>query len=220
MPLGAKKWKAAKQFYDGLTLAKDGDCIEQQATAQLAVDKLLPHHEAFWKYHVCPATLRPQGINFRPGIAGIVSVIAQRHYSVLVYLLEATDQLHEVLEGRLGPRNRNCYITLMYAGNALQVFTELQGALCGQPKKPDGMSDLAATLSTTIAPFPDWKMAWAPDRESASNYRNYVTHQGYVYSVLRQTTGEQMVLSRDAFKAKAPYTWPQAEADYINDPSK
>ena len=220
MTLGPNKWKAAKSFYDGITLAADGDSNEQLGASAFGLDKRFANYEVFWRYHVCPATARPDGITFRPGVADIVSVIAQRNYSVFIYVLEAVDQLQEVLEGRLGPRNRNCYIALMYAGNALQVFTELQRALCGKPKPLNGMSDLAATLNMTIDPFPDWEKAFASDRESASNYRNYLTHQGYIYSVLRQSTGERMVLSRDALKAKTPYTWLQAEADYSSDPSK
>ena len=216
MPLGPSKWNSARPFYDGLTLAVDGDPIERQAVTQFGLGKRFPHYEVFWKRHVCPATDRPRGINFRFGVSDIISVIAQRSYSVFVYALEAVDHLREVSEGRLGPRNRNCYITLMYAGNALQVFTELQRALSGTL---DGMNGLATTLSMPIDPFPDWKTAWAPDRESASNYRNYVTHQGYIYSVLRQSSGERMVLSRDAFKKKTLCTWLQTEAEYNRDPS-
>ncbi|MEI8374627.1 MAG: hypothetical protein WCJ35_17515 [Planctomycetota bacterium] len=217
MPLGPNKWNADQPFYDGLTLAVNGDPIEKQAVTQFDLGKRFPHYESFWKRHVCPATDRPWGINLRSGVSDIISVIAQRSYSVLVYTLEAVDHLREVSEGRLGPRNRNCYITLMYAGNALQVFMELKRALCGTLV---GMDDLATRLSMPIDPFLDWKTTWEPDRKSASNYRNYVTHQGYIYSVLRQSSGERMVLSRDAFKTKTPYTWLQAEAEYNRDPSK
>jgi hypothetical protein len=213
MPLGPLKWNAAKPFYDGLTLAANGDPIEKQA-AQFGLDKRFPHYETFWKHHVCPATTRPQGTSFRPGVADIVGVVAQRSYSVFVYLLEAVDFLQKVLAGETGPRNRNSYITLMYAGNALQVFCELQCALCGKPKKLMGLNDLATESGKNISLFPDWATAWGPDRDSASTYRNYITHQGWIYSVLRQSTGERMVLARIAFKSGTAHSWVQAEKHY------
>ena len=219
MPLGPNKWNAAKPYYDGLTLAKDGDTIEQQAATQFGLDKLFPNYEIFWKYHVCPATVRPRGITFRPDVSDIISVIAQRSYTVLTYILESMDYLRLVEKGELDPRNRYCYITIIFAGNALQVFTELQNALTGNPNKLSGMDDLATQLGVPINLFPNWQTKWRADRDSAVNYRNYLTHQGRLYTVTPTATNKPLVLKRSAFQQNVTYTWTHAESDYNANPA-
>jgi hypothetical protein len=218
MQLGIQMWNTAESFYERLTLGNDGDPDERHGASQHGLDRLFSQYETFWKRHVCPATNRPRGITFRPGVADIVSVITQRNYTIFIYLLEAYEFLSPVLQGEYGLRKRNCYTAIMYAGNALQVFAELQSALCGKPEKLTGMKDLADELGVCINPFPHWSKNWQPDRESASNYRNYVTHQGCFYSVFHQASGEILVLKRDAFEKKATYTWTQADTDYASNP--
>lgn len=219
MTLGPAKWTSAKPFYDALTLATDGDSVEQEAAQKYGLDKRFRHYEIFWKRHICPATERPHGITFRPGVADIISVLAQRSYTVLVYMLESFEYLGMVKQGSAGPRQRHCYISLMFAGNALQVFTELQRALSGSPSSLSGMKDLATEIGTSISLFPDWDTHWKPARESAVNYRHYLTHQGRFYSVLQQATGQILVLKRSAFKPNMTHTWTHAESDYISRPA-
>src|SRR5438552_8922884 len=118
-------------------------------------------------------------------------------YSVLGYLADALDSLSKVQAGDLGHRNRNCRDAITYAGNALQVMTELQNAVCGKPNGLKGMKTLSQELAVPIDPFPDWHTNWKADRESTANYRNYLTHQGLFYTVRNQATGETLVLGRD-----------------------
>jgi hypothetical protein len=218
MTLGAMLWNSSKPFYDQLTLAQHGDPAEQYATTTLGVGKLLPHYEQFWRYHVCPATTRPTGIIFRPGVADVVSVIAQRNYTVFMYLIEALEHWRLVDGGDLGPRHRNCYIALMYAGNALQVFAEFQTALCGKPGSLNGVADLATQLGVSIDPFPDWKQTWQYDRDLVSTYRNYLTHQGWFYTVYKSATKQLLVLKPDRFTPKVAYSWTHADRDYALNP--
>jgi hypothetical protein len=218
MKLGTQLWNTAESFYEGLTLGSDGDPAERYGASQHGLDRLFSQYETFWKRHICPATNRPESITFRPGVADIVSVITQRNYTIFTYLLEAYEFLTPVLQDNYGVRKRNCYTAIMYAGNALQVFRELQLALYGGKDWPNGMNHLADELGVCIDPFPDWSQNWQPDRDSASNYRNYVTHQGCFYSVFHQASGEILVLKRDAFKKKATYTWTQADTDYASNP--
>ncbi len=222
MQLGPQVWNAAKPFYDQLTLAVDGDGqAEQPAARNDNINGVFPAYEKFWRHHVCPATQRPHGINFRQGVADIISIIVQRNYSVFVYAVEAREFIAKARQGDTGPRNRNYYVALMYAGNALQVFTELRRALCGKPDRRNmgTMNDLSRELGVQFDPFPDWNSNWKAEQESASNYRNYVTHQGWFYSVFQQATGKQYVLNRDEFRPREPWTWTHAENDYRSNPS-
>lgn len=219
MSLGTARWTASKPFYDQQTLAEHGDPAEQYAAKELRIDAIFPHYGQFWRYHVCPATERPASMGFRAGVADIVSVVTQRNYTVFRYLVEALQHGRLVDTGEFGLGNRNCYIALMYAGNALQVFTEFQIALCGKPKPLSGMQDLAAQLGATVDPFPDWNTILSADRERLSIYRNYLTHQGWFYAVYVSASKQSVVLKPEAFTPGAVYTWTHAEHDYATTPS-
>lgn len=218
MQLGNQMWTAAMPFYEGLTLAQDGDPAEKFGATRHRLAQRFPNYEAFWKRHVCPATERPGAITFRPGLADVVSVITQRSYTVFIYLLEAYEFLAPVLQSDYGPRKRNATATIMYAGNALQIFAELQSALCGSPKPLQGMKDLSHELRSPIKLFPDWAQNWQQDRNSASNYRNYLTHQGYLYAVYKQASKDTLVLNRDTFQNHTAYTWTHADSHYASNP--
>jgi hypothetical protein len=215
MPLGAPLWKASEGFYNGLTLALHGDPTEKEFARMQRLAAVFPRYEAFWRRHVCPATNRPLGIEFRTGISGLVCKIAATSYSVMVKLLDAEDSLAKVRAGDLGHRNRNWRDAIEAAGNALQLTAELQYAIAGNPKKPH-LPSLAGLLRVTIDPFPDWKANWAADREMASKYRHYLVHEQLVYTVRDQGTGETLVLGRKAFAAGV--NWTQAVASYAANP--
>jgi hypothetical protein len=144
-----------------------------------------------------------------------VSKIAQTNYSVLGKLLDAADSLAKVQAGILGDRCRNWRDAIEAAGNALQLTTELQFAVSGNPKKPSSPS-LASQLGVAINPFPDWETNWKADRDSVSRYRNYLVHDGLVYTVRNTATGETLVLGRAAFAGGT--TWKLAEASYATNP--
>jgi len=215
-------WNARKPYYDSLVLAAHGDALtEQPAARQSDITTVFPAYEKFWRYHVCPATRRPDGIDFRHGVADIISIIVQRNYTVFVYVVESRELLAKAMHGDAGPRNRDYYCSLMYAGNALQVLTELQNAICGRPTS-GGLGTvrcLSAKLGVPLDPFPDWNDNWKAERESAANYRNYVTHQGWVYSVYHQASGKQLVCKRDDFQSREPWTWTHAARMYKANPS-
>lgn len=211
MMLGAPLWKASEGFYNGLTLAQHGISHEQAFAARRRLAAMFPRYEVFWRRHVCPATTRPHGVVFRPGISDIVCTIAMRSFSILVKLLDADDSLSRVLAGDLGERFRNWRDAIEAAGNALQLNTELQCAIAG-PKAPS----LASTLGVAINPFPDWKTSWADEREMATKYRHYLVHKGLVYTVTTQPAGETLVLGRKAFASGV--NWNTASASYDKRP--
>ena len=95
------------------------------------------------------------------------------------------------------------------------LTTELQYAVGGNPKKPKLLC-LASQLGVIIDLFPDWETNWKADRDLASRYRNYLVHEGLVYTVRNKATGETLVLGRAAFADGV--NWKQAEESYITNP--
>src|SRR5271169_2562920 len=95
MPLGPNLWNASALFYESLTLSANGHEAEKVGVA-IGLTSAFPNYEIFWKRHVCPATNRPNGITFRPNVADIISVIAQRNYTIFVYLLDALEMLSKI----------------------------------------------------------------------------------------------------------------------------
>jgi hypothetical protein len=218
MQLGPKLWKEHESFYNSLTLA-DGDELEQYAAKNIA--KTFPNYEGLWKRHVCPATnpLDGNGMDFRPGVADVISLIVQRSYSVLYNLVLARESLAKVQTDAPDRWSQNCYDTIIYAGNALQVLTALQNAVCGKPEKMQGTKDLAEQVGVTIDPFHDWKQNWKADYDSASKYRNYLTHEGHFYTVQDRESGKTLVLNRGGFESKVPFPWKRAGARFKSDPT-
>jgi hypothetical protein len=103
--------------------------------------------------------------------------------------------------------------------NGYQKFTELGNAICAtNPDDFRGMKTLAAELGMPIMLFPDWQSSWEKERKLFTNYRNYLTHQGGMFRVVR--AGEVLILSRAAYKSRKVYTWSQADRDYDADPSQ
>ncbi len=220
MTLGTDLWSSSKPFYDKQQLAQHGDSTERYAATSLNIVSNFPNYEKFWRYHVCPTTTRPTAITYREGVADIISVITQRNYTIFIYLVEALDHLNILQTGELGLRNRNCYITLMYAGNALQIFTDLQNAICGSPKPLKGMRCLTEQLEIKINLFPEWEKTRANQREILSTYRNYLTHQGWFYMVEKSATKQLLVLKPEEFAQQPAYTWTHAARDYEANPNK
>ena len=216
MSLGTALWKSRKAFYDGLTLARDGITLEREFASRPTLISQFTQLEAYWKRHVCPATMRPHSQAFRPGISAITEKIARASYSVVGKLLDADDSLCNVLAGDLGPRYRNWRDAIEAAGNALQLTTELQFAVADKKAKQPTPASLAGQLGVVLDPFPDWKTHWAADRDKAAAYRNYLVHEGLVYTVTLQATGEVLVLGPAGFGAGV--NWLQADASYNANP--
>src|SRR6185312_15555506 len=102
--------------------------------------------------------------DFRRGTSDIACKIAQTNYSVLGKLLDAADSFARVQRGDLGERHRNWRDAIEATGNALQLTTELQFAVGGNPKKSKAPS-LAGHLGVAMNPFPDWDANWKANRD-------------------------------------------------------
>lgn len=216
MPLGPTLWKASEGFYGSLTLAQHGIGPEQDFVRRRQLASAFGTYGEFWKRHVCPATTRPYGTDFRAGISPIACSIAQKSYSVMYKLLDADDSLELVRAGDFGVRYRNWRDAIEAAGNALQLTTELQFAIAGNPKKPT-LPSLASQLGVVISPFPDWQKNWAGDRAMALKYRHYLVHEGIMYTIRVQSNEQTLVLGRTAFAAGV--NWKHAQASYNASPA-
>ena len=151
-------------------------------------------------------------------MADIVSVIAQRNHAVICDLYHGFNFLSQVLVRDLGPFERNFDLAIRYTGDALQKFTELGFAVDGDAKQFPEMKNLAEVLGEKFKVFPDFTSDWLSDRDSASRYRNYLTHQGRFYRV---RLGEDvLILSRTALKNRVPQTWTHADRDFEADPTR
>src|SRR4051812_21681770 len=103
MPLGPAKWAAHRYFYDRLTLS-NGDHYEVLAGSKYGLGEALPSYVRFWKFHVCPATIRPHGITLREGLtSAITCTIIQRSHAVLKDIVKAHEKFASVKAGDLGP---------------------------------------------------------------------------------------------------------------------
>ncbi|MCE9525807.1 MAG: hypothetical protein K8R36_07110 [Planctomycetales bacterium] len=117
MALGAALWKASEAFYNGLSLVEHGLAPEQAFGRRRSLAHPFSKYEQFWKRHVCPATTRPFGSEFRPGISDIMCKVAATSYSVMCKLLDAEDSLIKVQMNELGDRYRNWRDAIEAAGN-------------------------------------------------------------------------------------------------------
>jgi hypothetical protein len=214
--LGASHWKANEGFYNRLTLEKDGDNFENDFASRDFAHQF-PNYAEFWKRHVCPATNRPRDIMPRAGTSDIVCRIMQTSYSILIKLLDASDSLAMVQAGNLGSQNRNSRDAIEASGNALQLASDLQSTLSGKPAPKKPKPNLFGVLNVRIDLFPDFDTNWKPSRDSASEYRRYLIHEGLFYTVQNQITGETLVLDRASFLAGV--AWRDANASYRANPA-
>lgn len=205
-------WPAHKAFYDSLMLRSDGDVAERLGATQYGIDTAFPNYERFWRYHVAPATQRPgNALLFRFGIHDSVIAVVQGAYTVFSYLLEANEYLAQLKKDDLGPRCRNWYNTVIYAGNAIQVIESLQVAV---------ESKLAAALGQSINVFPDWKATWNPGREGIINFRNYVTHKG-VFQIFVDSSRPYVLARSEVTRKNSPdVTWTHSVTDFATDKSR
>jgi hypothetical protein len=171
----------------------------------------------------CPATNRPFGMGARNGAAKVISAIIQRNYSVFRNLAIALEYWERISVGDWGPHESHFDTFIKNLGDSLQVATELQFAIGGPAAKFPGMAPLRDQLGATFDLFPDWQSNFKYERELASSYRNYLTHQGKAATIQDSASGEIKVLSSEAYHRLTPnkeaFTWNHSHDAYINNPA-
>ncbi len=155
-----------------------------------------PQYERLWKLNIAPASPRPQGLTgFRVGADTAIRYLCQNSYSVLHNLVQCKRYVAIVSNQDFGFYSANIQCIILFAGNALQLLTEVQRTI---------ERELGPVLTgANMTVFPDWNAAWAQRREGIVNYRNYLTHRGLLITVYRNIDGVQVphVLSRNDLQA-------------------
>ncbi len=218
MKLGTDAWTKSAWYYSQLTLRKNGDAIEQMAAEAFSFEKRLPHYELFWKNHICPATQRPGVIHLRTNADEILSNISQRSYSTFFNIAEALIELENIQKHGVGDRCRNANISLMFAGNALVLYSELERVIAGpEDRFTLAIGTLAKRLGGAITPLSQSdKSAWSSLREDIVAYRHYLTHSGGLFTLHSSKTGKHLVLKRDKLRGTAPtpLSWTKIEKQH------
>jgi hypothetical protein len=80
----------------------------------------LSNVQEFWRYHIAPATNRPEGTRLSDNIRGITSRLAERSYEIYCNVSDALDELAEIKKGLKPPRYRSCLNVLRFSGDALR----------------------------------------------------------------------------------------------------
>jgi len=211
------EWTVWKEAFDRVTLRKDGDSLEVRGANDFGLDVQFPNYEIFWRYHVVPATNRPGNIYFRQYVNPTVTKICSTNHSIFVNLVNASESLHKINGGNLGgDRFRNCTDFIKCAGDALQLFTEMQKLI---------ETDLANALCKTIQLWSqaDWRQKWCPAREKVIGYRNFLTHVGFPQVMQIAQANEAripFVLHPDYVIRGSNPTWPDLEKLYQTNPEK
>lgn len=165
-------WDALRPSFDRVTLRVDGDRDENRGATEYGLDASFSNYEAFWRYHIVPATNRPDNIEMRKEAAPVISRIGNTSLSLFVDLLHAADSLAKIKAGELGGnRFRNCTDAITSDGNALQKFKKLQELIKGELKNALGKKTIEIWSDA------DWKAKWRPSRERIISYRNHIIHK-------------------------------------------
>lgn len=191
---GREEWDKRRPFYEALTLTDDGDDYEREISQHSEFIRRFPNYERFWKFNICPATQRHISRSdkaFSSSASTQISQITQANYSVLLYLFESWKQQQSTTQSGLGERNRNFYITVMYAGNALQVLGTLVNC-CNKAIKAAGGEQLALDTQT------------GSRGEVAKKLRHYITHQGWLFTAISQNGPLPLMI--DHFNEKTRWT--------------
>ncbi len=210
MSLGKDAWQKMRSFYDGLSLARDGDVHEQEAFHESPFPDYFLGYEAFWRYHVAPATGRPESIRIRPNADWIINRMAQRSYSVFQRILYAVQSL-AVSEDC---SSRELVSALEHSGTALTLFNALERTIAGD--QPDTLS---SRLQTPIRTAKEISPKWNESRSQMIIYRDYLTHQGSLMTVKTRPDGPLFVLRSEYLAGQGNVDWAEVEKRHLGDAS-
>jgi hypothetical protein len=202
MNLGREFWEMMKPDFDRLELRQDGDYSEIDAFSIAFSDGCFSNYERFWRYHVAPASRRPDKIWFREGTDERICKLAQTSFSTFRNIFEAVAQLSIIGCEGLGDRERNVTIAMVFAGNALEMFDSLNGTAKNLFNKLSG-DDYPKPL------IPDWNKRSG----ELSVYRDHIVHHGTLM-MLTSDTAPPLVLRRDLLKKYDHPNWAQILKDH------
>ncbi|MGH7886381.1 MAG: hypothetical protein ACREPG_00825 [Candidatus Binatia bacterium] len=197
--LNLQDWNSLKRAYLHLNFTSEPfERVEEYGASVHKLNERLSNVQEFWRYHIAPATNRPEGTHLSDNIRGVTSRLAERSYEIYCNVSDALDELAEIKKGLKPPRYRSCLNVLRFSGDALLLFDSLIDIIGVKTKGQDLANQL--TLSKLFSEnsekiikiilFPDWYYGenWNAKREQAIAYRNMLVHHGRPW--LHFTKGE------------------------------
>jgi hypothetical protein len=210
MNLGTDAWEQMRPFYDGLTLARNGDNAEQGAFHNSLFADHFSGYESFWRYHVAPATDRPHSIRIRRNADGIINRIAQRSFSVFQRVLYAVESLANSDDSS----SREAISALEHSGVALTLFNALESTIAGNES-----DSLCARLKFEIRTARQISTEWNKARNQLVTYRDYLTHQGSLMTVTIKPSGPPFVLRSEHLVGQGNVDWADVEQKHLDQAS-
>jgi hypothetical protein len=179
------EWKSLKTVYGRLRFdSPPYERVEADGIEKHNLNEKLPYVQEFWRFHIAPATNRPDNIYLRDGSHPVMSRMAERSYEIYCNISDALDELEIVKTGgAIPPRYRPCLNVLRCAGDALQLFNELVHVVgkkdSSQDTSTNKPSSLTKILGAETVLFPNWEReGWGDRRRTAIAYRNMLVHHG------------------------------------------
>lgn len=191
--LNLQDWNSLKRAYQHLKFTSEPfERVEEYGARMHKLDQRLSNVQKFWRYHIAPATNRPDGTHLSDNIRGVPSRLAERSYEIYCNVCDALDELAVIKEGLKPPRYRSCLNVLRFSGDALQLFDSLIDIIgvTTQAQELAAPPTLSQLFGKKIVLFPDWHFGrnWGDQREQAIAYRNMLVHHGRPW--LHFTNGE------------------------------
>jgi hypothetical protein len=181
--LSLRNWQSLQDAYKSLTFASEPfEAVEEYGVRVHELDKRLSNVQLFWRYHIAPATNRPDGTHLSERIRQIPSRMAERSYEIYCNISDAMDELFIVEEGLKPPRYRSCLNVLRFTGDALMLFDSLIDMIGVKTPSQKLSNDFSISklFKTKLVLFPDWYHGrnWNRERDHLIAYRNMLVHHG------------------------------------------
>lgn len=201
-------WPALKQRYANLKFNdRKFEAVEEHGVRSHQLDQKLPNLEDFWRFHVAPATLRPQDTRFAHNVRQVTSRMAERSYEVYCNICDALDELRVIAKP---PRYRACLNVLRCIGDAFVLFDELVNVIRKNPYDQQttgaGSATLDKILGCKIELFRDWSDERRTERQVAITYRHMLVHHGrpWLHFEHREFEGYPYVLKAEHCLRRTP----------------
>ncbi|GAB2562181.1 hypothetical protein GCM10027085_62300 [Spirosoma aerophilum] len=211
---------------NNINLVSDGDSVEQDGAKNFGMAQSFFNYESFWKFHVVPATERPNSINSRKSASRETHQIGQNSYSIFTDMYEAEVAVNKIKVGDFGGLNfKNVLDIINYTGDAIQKFKNLQDAIEIDLKNKLGFQSLS------ICPVQIIKDKWLAERKIVISYRNTQTHNGKVAIFIRPNSQGDVAYMMDPYEVsnyfyddrkgnKSDLTWKETYDLFNTNPEK
>jgi hypothetical protein len=94
--LNLQDWNSLKDAYQHLNFTSEPfERVEEYGARVHKLNQRLSNVQEFWRYHIAPATNRPEGTHLSDNIRPVTSRLAERSYEIYCNICDALDELHQ-----------------------------------------------------------------------------------------------------------------------------